>query len=147
MSRCRYTLWKHQPGLYAYAVNTLNNNLACIVSVAFVGTPWHCGKCRADQWEDRLSSPSAGPLCLHCLSVKSGSSLSDAGIPLTRPMHGKLGSRVHRRRTAHEKQMCPCPVAGKNGCSSPQGAKDFWMLKSLCWILAGLGAPAEACLS
>jgi len=118
-----------------------------MVSVVLVGTPWHCGKGHADRWENRLSNPSAGLLCLRCLSTRSGSSPGDAGIPPTRPVLGKPRSRLHQRGTAHGKLTCPCPVAGRSGCSSPQGARGFCMLKSFCWVSAGLGAPAQAHLS
>lgn len=72
----------------------------------------------------------AAPLAHSCCLLTRPGCSEDAVIPLTRLMHGKPGSSVCWGGTANGKQMCPCPVAQKNGCC-PQGMKDFLAFKFL----------------
>lgn len=83
---------------------------------------------------------------LCCLLTRHVSFPEDTGVPLTCLTCGKPGSGACWWGAANEKQTCPCSVAHKNGCS-PWEVKDFLMLKSLLWIVAGLCAPAGAWLS
>lgn len=83
---------------------------------------------------------------LCCLLTRPVSFPEDTGVPLTCLTCGKPGSGACWWGAANEKQTCPCSVAHKNGCS-PWEVKDFLMLKSLLWIVAGLCAPAGAWLS